>query len=485
MAFSLECEEVPFAEFASDDFDFLFDGRAMFGGKFPSKTFIPASPSHFGLFVSDLTKATVTAAADNSSDRLDIAVDAKIHYADGGMSAYVPAANTAIRYRVFTSGKEYGLAGPISESNGMQLDYPLASKDFGGSFQPAYTPGASPAVQGTVGASGPSADGDGASASISPTRFSAKIPLEIFGMDTNPKITATFILGRQSGESYFLTVADIKLPPPGIALSPIPLSITGFKGGFGYHFDADTLAFADVDSQPNMGVTAAFSAGVSMGTTADDGFTLKGSATLSGDSSGNFQMDFTDWQLLSMGNFGGQLKYAGKVFSGKLYGELELFDGLQVAVFRLGKTLPLARVKFSFGGGDWFIYAGNKNGERIEANIWGLTANGYMMLDGTALQAGGAITSVIPPGAKSLPLSVYVDSSIDVGFGLFFKPFRLIGDFSQKIGVGGCIPVFGCGEFSVTGQIHVEAPDPSKFQVCFAIDWPLDGEDAIPYCVGL
>jgi PKD repeat protein len=485
LVFNLECEGVPFAEFASDDFDFLFNGCALFGGKYLSKTFIPGSPSHFGLFASDLTKATVTAFNDNSSNCLDIAVDTKIHYADDGMSSYVPASNTAIHYRIFKSVKDYSLEGPISESNNIKLDFPLASQDFGGTFQPEYTPGASPALSGTPGSSGPSAGDDPPSVSISPTRFSAKIPLEIFGMDTNPKITATFILGNQNGKSYFLTVADIGLPLPGITLSPIPLSIYGFKGGFGYHFDAPTLAFADVNSQPNMNVTAAFSAGVTMGTTADDGFTLKGSATLSGDSSGNFQMDFTNWQLLSMGNFGGQLKYASKVFSGALYGNLKLFDQLKVAEFLLGNNLAQARVKFSFGGGDWYIYAGNKNGDRIEANIWGLTANGYMMLDGTALQAGGGITQVIPPGADKEDLSVYVKSYIDVGFAIYFDPFRLVGDFDQGIGVGGCVPVFGCGEASVTGKIHVEAPDPTIFQVCFSVDWPLDGKDAIDYCVNL
>jgi hypothetical protein len=51
--------------------------------------------------------------------------------------------------------------------------------------------------------------------------------------------------------------------------------------------------------------------------------------------------------------------------------------------------------------------------------------------------------------------------------------------------VGGCVPVFGCGEASVTGKIHVEAPDPTIFQVCFSVDWPLDGKDAIDYCVNL
>jgi hypothetical protein len=107
------------------------------------------------------------------------------------------------------------------------------------------------------------------------------------------------------------------------------------------------------------------------------------------------------------------------------------------------------------------------------------------MLDGTALQAGGGITQVIPPGADKEDLSVYVKSSIDVGFAIYFDPFRLVGDFAQGIGVGGCVPVFGCGEASVTGKIHVEAPDPTIFQVCFSVDWPLDGKDAIDYCVNL
>jgi hypothetical protein len=474
LVFNLECEGVPFAEFASDDFDFLFNGCALFGGKYLSKTFIPGSPSHFGLFASDLTKATVTAFNDNSSNFLDIAVDTKIHYANDGMSSYVPAANTAIHYRIFKSNK-YSLAGPISESNNIKLDFPLASKDFGGSFQPKYTPGvASSSSGGGSGASGPSAGDDPPSASLSGTRFSAQVPLSIFGIDISPKIMAKFILGSQGGESYFLTVADVPLPGPGIPLAPIPFSIYNFKGGFGYNFKAPTLATANVNSIPEMTGAAAFSAGITVGTTYDNGFTLKGSATLSMDTGGTFQADFTDWQLLTMGNFGGQLKYANKVFSGALFGNLKLFDQFKVVNFSLGPNLANAAVKFSFGGGSWFINAGNKEkkGERIAAEIWGVSANGYLMLNGTALQAGGGITQVIPPGADTWDISVYVKSYIDVGFAIYFDPFRLVGDFDQGIGVGGCLPVVGCDEFTVSGNVHVEAPDPTMFKVCFKIKWP-------------
>jgi hypothetical protein len=152
---------------------------------------------------------------------------------------------------------------------------------------------------------------------------------------------------------------------------------------------------------------------------------------------------------------------------------MQLFDQISVAKFNMGSNLANAAVKFSFGGGSWYIYAGNKNGQRITADIWGISANGYFMLDGTALQAGGGITQVIPPGADTWDISVYVKSYIDVGFGLFFKPkFRLVGDFTQGIGVGGCLPVVGCDEFTVSGNVHVEAPDPTMFKVCFKIKWP-------------
>jgi hypothetical protein len=483
LVFGLECEGKPFAQFASPDFDFLFDGRALFGGQKSSETFPLSGPTAFGQSAADLNQATVTVVPD--PDRLDVAVGIKLHYAsDPGQSAYVPAGGAAIHYRIFKSGNDYGLSGPVSQGDPIKMVFPLGSADFGSSFSPEYTPeGAQSSSSGGAGPSGPSVGepppGDGVS--FSGKRFSAKFLMSVFGTDKT--IDALFIMGRNDQGSYFLTVADVK--GFNIPLSPIPLAIFGFKGGFGYHFDALTLAAADENAQPNMGITAAFGAGVSLGTSADNGFILKADAFLAMDTGGTFLMQFSNGRLLNQGNFGGFLRYSNKIFDGALFGELAMFDQIKVVEFSLGTQADPA-VSFLFGGGTWHIYAGKKGGPRIAGSVWGNNADGYLMLDSTGLETGGAVTCVIPPGADKLPIGVFVKSKLDIGVRIYIDPFHIYGQFGAGVGVGGCINILGekvCKEFTVDATIKAEAPNPTRIEVCFDIDWPIVGEKS--YCVGM
>jgi hypothetical protein len=476
----LQCEGNPFAQLAVNDFDFLFDGRALFGQKDTSRTLPLNGLSQFGQSDATLKQAVLTA-PDQGAGRLGIAVDIDLGYAkDPEQAKYVPATPATITYRIAMQGANYVAQGPESQSIPITLKFPLGNPDLESVCKPAYQPQLGNSSSGGGGSSGPSAGEalPGSGGVAGGTRFSAKIPLSVFGAPTGSD--ATFILGYNDQGSYFLTAANVSLAS-GIPLAPIPLSIFGFKGGFGYHFDAPALATADVGAQPNMTVDAAFAAGVTLGTS--DKFTFTTKAVLAGDSSGHFLMLFSDAQLLKQGNFGGRLEYYNKVFSGNIFGELKLFQisDYYAARFDLGKTMDKAAISFSFGGGSWHIYAGDKNGQRIAASILGIDASGYLMLDDKALQAGGGIVCVIPSGADKLPLSVYIKSKIEVGFGIFYVPaFRLSADFLAKVGVGGCIPIAGCEDFSVGVTFHFEAPDPTIFKGCFTIDWPIIGEE--DYC---
>jgi hypothetical protein len=478
----LECEGNPFAQFAVNDFDFLFDGRALFGQKDASRTLPLNGLSLFGQSDAKLKQAVLTA-PDQGAGRLGIAVDIDLGYAkDPEQAKYVPTTPATITYQIALQGKDYAALGPKSQSTPITLKFPLGNPDLESECKPAYNPQLGNPSSGGTGGSGPWAGEalPGSGGIAGGTRFSAKIPLSVFGAPTGSD--ATFILGYNDQGSYFLTAANVSLAS-GIPLAPIPLSIFGFKGGFGYHFGAETLATADVGAQPDMGIDAAFAAGVKLGTS--DKFTFTTEAVLAGDSSGHFLMMFSDARLLNQGNFGGKLDYYNKVFSGNIYGDMKLFQigDLYAARFNLGaKSNPA--VQFSFGSGPWYIYAGNKYGQRIEASVLGMNASGYLMLDDKALQGGGEIECVIPPGADKLPLSVYIKSKIDVGFGIYYVPdFKLSADFLASIGVGGCIPIVGCDEFTVGVTFHFEAPNPTILKGCFVIDWPIVGEES--YCKSL
>lgn len=470
---------------ASDEFFFRFDDETLFDGETGSKLFFPANQdSRFGPFPCDISKVTVTAPT-GSSKRLDFAIVSKIKYAGAGMDQFIANPDALINYTLTRSGNGCSLNGPVTDCNEMTVRYPTVTSDFNGKFTPSYQPG-SPSNGSAPGASGPSTNpgDDNFDASLSGTRFVATVPLQIFG--TANLGDANFILGSQNGESYFMTFAHINISS-GIPLSPIPFSIYGFHGGFGYHFDAPTLATASVDSQPNLNVTAAFSAGVTLGTTYDNGFTLGGDATLSGGSDGCLGVDFQDWKIFNMGGFGGHIGYANKKFGGNIFGQLNLF--LIPLINRHALSLNLGdagapRIDFSFGDGDWHVYAGT-NGVPITLQLIGIDGSGYLMLDDLGLRTGFSIKSIIPPGADELPISVYVSSHIGAQADILLKPkFHIYSNAGIKLGVGGCI-ICCCGEFDVSASVIFEAPDPTNLTVCFGIDWPLDGEDEIPYCLSI
>jgi hypothetical protein len=467
--FDLQCEDNLLAEFWVNDFDFLFDGRALFGQDDNSRTVLLNGQSKFGQSDATLKQAVLTA-QDQGADRLAIAVDIDLGYAkDPGQAEYVPTTPATIAYKIMMQGKDYTSLGPESQSVPITLRFPLGNPDLESECKPAYKPQLGNASSGGTGGSGPSVGearpGNGGVAGG--TRFSAKIPLSVFGAPTGSD--ATFILGYNDQGSYFLTAANITLAS-GIPLSPIPLSIFGFTGGFGYHFDAPTLATANVDAQPNMTIKAAFAAGVMLGTS--DNFTFTTKAVLAGDSSGHFLMLFSDAKLLDQGNFGGKLDYYNKVFSGCVFGQLKMLDSFPVVDFDLGKTEDTAKVSFQFGGGTWYINAGAVDNP-ITAIILGTSTTGYLMLSPAGLKTGGGIHVVVPPGVEDWPITTYVYGNLNVGLSITPAP-HFSGSFNAEVGWVARLSKLLEGDGSVTAGVTIEATDPTSFCInasFFGIDF--------------
>ena len=124
--------------------------------------------------------------------------------------------------------------------------------------------------------------------------------------------------------------------------------------------------------------------------------------------------------------------------------------------FDLGKTEATAACDMHFGGGNWHIYAGQKNGPRISAFILKSQSDSYMMLgnkDGFAV--GGRQNFYFGVGDGTVS-EAYVKGFMDIGFQIT-PQLRILGDFAAGASAGVC--AFGvCVDGNVTADVHVEAP---------------------------
>ncbi len=470
-------EGVDFASVPVSVIDFHMDGRARFGKSDAASVTIPLSGSTmFGANAADLTEATL-GAPSGGEDRLKIDLSVLIHLSD---TDYIAPAPAVVNYRIIRSGVDYLGRGPTNSPFSAGVTYPLGSQEMQGDAHPEYVyggtgaggsggnasaPGGGPWSPGSVAAGGASGDGD---------RFCGQFEMAFVGPY---KFGAAFRLGSMSGSSYYIFhawVSGITVP-----LSPIPIVLNMFKGGFGHNFPLGAYHVEKVaDASPDMAGVTCISAEV--GLASSDQYALTARANLTIGLDGSAQAGLYDVKLLQMGNFGGYVKYAAKVFEGRVFGSLDLVGGL--VNFDLGTEANPA-IAFRFGGGDWYVYAGRKEGPRISAKVWNVSGcNSYFMLgQDEGLQVGGGQTfSFGSPG----PLKAYISGYMDMGFAITPPPIRLIGDFAAGVEAGACVDfaVFeGCLSQGVSATVHAEAPDPTYMKVTFTLDVPIYGDCGISF----
>ncbi len=477
-SFSLEAEGKPFANFPVNGFLFGFDGRAHFDGPTNHLDIPLNGTTTFGQSTAQLKSVGLDTSVPGQ-ERLHFTVETVLSLSD---SELIPASTVEINFVIQRKGADYAGQGPWNTPYQMNVAYPLGSQDVQTTVHPSYTPQASPGPAPDGTAAGPwAADHPGTGDfSANGNRFSGSVDFNFMGAG----LTADFVLGYQNGKSFFLIFANVQGFT--IPLSPIPLAIFGFQGGFGYQFPTTSFQLEKIsDAQPDMKGELAFAAGLTIGTSVDDGFILKGDALLTIGTDGIGRLDFKNVKIFDMGNFGGYMQYGNQIFEGGVFGNMDLLGGL--IVFDLGtKDDPAFQVKF--GGGGWHLYAGNKWGQRIKATIWNVGgADSYMMLSSDpaiGLAVGGNIHLKLTQGASFA--NTYVEGWMDMGLQITRKPFRVAGDFAAGVGAGACVDFAlfsGCISADLTATIHAETPNPTIVSACVSLSVPLC--DDIGFCVSL
>jgi hypothetical protein len=169
------------------------------------------------------------------------------------------------------------------------------------------------------------------------------------------------------------------------------------------------------------------------------------------------RMDFKAWLLTGKhsgnGTFQGYFQYAANSFDGRLWGGMDFLNGL--ASFNLGNSVNNAAVDLHFGGGSWHIYAGNKNGQRVQAHFIVANANAYIMLGSDVGLAMGADANFCLCVGDNSVASAYIKGDLDVGVQITPQP-HFIGDASAGLDAGVCA-FDACIDGNVSAQVHVEA----------------------------
>lgn len=449
---SLRAENKPLATFDVDRVGFGLDGLMYFGdegGRTAKVTLNRASS--LGLTPADLQEVLLTGGAAKS-DPLALKVTAKLRLSENPV---IPGAPVNMNFALKGSGAAGTFTAPEVKVDPFSLDvaFPLGSPSLKAKINTNYQPG------GTA-AGAPAMAGN---------RFSGEVDLSMFG---GTPVKAQFVLGYEQGKDYFATRVDVPVGPSGTPIIPEIIHLYRLSGGFAYNFGMDVFKDGGsiVNAKPNFKGETLFMAGARVGS--GDGFiyTLDGQLVVR--SSGAARMDFGAWLLARnpSGNapLRGCLEWSGGNFDGRIWGGFS-FLGDTVAL-ELGSSEASAACSIHLGGGNWRIYAGDRNGQRIVGRLMGSSVNAYLMLGNeVGLAVGGGTTRYLGAGVG---VKAYAKGWMDMGLQITPQP-KIIGDFGAGLEAGVC--AFGaCVTAGVSANVHAEAlPIAVSASCCVDLPWPL------------
>ncbi len=301
--------------------------------------------------------------------------------------------------------------------------------------------------------------------------FAGKVDLAMFG---GPPITGEFRLGYSGSSDYWLTRVTVPLGSGGVSLAPIPLNLYRVRGGLGYHMaissfqDTGSLAGAKVDLSTEL----LFMAGMRVGTPDQFALMADGDFTVATGANGGARMDFHAWLLTK--NHGGSaplqgfLQYQAGNFDLRAWGHFSFLQGIYSV--DLGSGENDAAIDAHFGGGDWHVYAGKKDGPRIQASFFEkASVDSYLMLGNAGLNLGGGEHFYLGVGGNYA--KAYVKGWMDVGVGITPAP-KISGDFNAGVKAGAC--AFDvCANVGATAKVHAEAlPLQMKANAKIGLPWP-------------
>ncbi|MFZ1612594.1 MAG: hypothetical protein WAT51_00375, partial [Holophaga sp.] len=449
---SLKAEGKALATFDVDRVGFGLDGLLYFGdeGERSTKATLNRA-SYLGFTPADLQDVLLT--GGNAKEMpLVLKVNASLRLSENPV---IPGTPITMEYGLKAGGTAGSFTAPdvkVSPFN-MDVAFPLGSPSMKAKINTSYQPG------GTAGGA-PAMDSN---------RFSGEVDLSMFG---GTPVKAQFVLGYDKGKDYFATRVDVPVGPSGVVIYPEVVSLFRLSGGFAYNFGLDVFKDGGsiANAKPDFKGETLFMAGARLGSA--DGFiyTLDGQLTVK--SSGAARMDFGAW-LLSANPSGnaplrGSLEYSGGNFDGRLWGGFSFLG--DVIALDLGASEATAACSLHFGGGNWRIYAGNRDGQRIVGKLMGTTANAYLMLGNeVGLAVGGGTSWYFGAGVG---VKAYAKGWMDMGMQITPQP-KIIGDFGAGLEAGVC--AFGaCVTAGVNAGIHAEAlPISISASCCVDLPWPL------------
>ncbi|GAB4486172.1 MAG: hypothetical protein OHK006_13620 [Thermodesulfovibrionales bacterium] len=407
--FDFIAEGKPFSSFDATDLLFGLDGKAYFPKGEKTRNIGLGTPSALGPTALDLLSVDLDTSA-GGSDRLKFGFNAKIN-----LSKKMPSADMQVLYSIVREGSNYSGTGPVSGPFNVNVAFPPGQPAVEANVSPNYTgPASSSAglsgyfasltglpgddIYSDVSLLAPVRDGEqyalnlpgswdtaGLLGSGDGDRFNGSLDLSMFG---GPPVKAEFRLGYKGGDDYWLMRATIPLGDSGVTLTPY-LSLFAIRGGLGYNFPIN--AFQSVDSlsavAPDMSGTYMFMAGMRVGSPAKFPYMLDGDFTVK--LGVGARMDYRAWLLTNehsgKGTFYGYFQYAAGNFDGMLAGKLSLMGDLVYA------EIPENAATMHFGGGTWHIYAGKKEGPRINLHLLIMDTTGYFMIGNEGLKVGGGM----------------------------------------------------------------------------------------------
>ncbi len=449
---SLKAEGKPLAIFDADRVGFGLDGLMYFGDDGARSTTVTLNrASYLGPTPADLQNVVLTGGA-TPENPLSLKVNAKLRLSENPV---IPGTPVTMNFGL----KAAGAPGAFTASDvkvdpfNTEVAFPLGSPSLKAKINTNYQPGATA----------------GGAPAMASNRFSGEVDLSMFG---GSPVKAQFVLGYANGKDYFATRVDVPLGPSGIVIYPEVVSLFRLSGGFAYNFGLDVFKDGGsiVNAKPDFKGDTLFLAGARLGSS--DGFiyTLDGQLVVK--SSGAARMDFGAWLLTPnpSGNapLRGCLEYSGGNFDGRIWGGFSFMG--DVVALDLGQSEQAAACSLHFGGGNWHIYAGNRDGQRIVGRLMGNSSNAYLMLGNeVGLAVGGGSTWYMGAGVG---VKAYAKGWMDMGLQITRQP-KIIGDFGAGLEAGVC--AFGhCVSAGVGANIHAEAlPISLSASCCVDLPWPL------------
>ncbi len=452
---------------------FGMDARAHLPKDEKQTTLALGGKAKLGKTTVDLISADLKLHPKSGESLIDFTIKTNI-----SVSKVLPTVSVPIKYKLNSAGDTYSSLGPIVPKFDVPVAFPAGNPNAEAKVSCDYKKDAgsnnSASIKQTkfryladvisnFSLTTPAYAGEASGGSTKNDQYSGSVDLSMYG---GPPVKAEFRLGYEGGKDYWLMRATLSLGKNGVTFIPPLMNLYKIRGGLGYNFPVDAFKHVGTinDVYPNINGSYLFMAGLRIGS--PDGFTTTCDGDLTIQIGKAARMDFRAWLLDSShqgeGNFQGYIQYGGGNFDGALEGHMNYLNGSVKFV------IPHDAMVMHFGHGNWYIYAGKKDGPRIHVYLLIMDTNGYFMLDPNSLQVGGGLNFYLNAGIG------HISGNLEEGLKISVPPHisgYAEGSFEAKICCCGA-----CVGPTVSAGVKASAlPVKASAHACVDLPWPLGG----------